>query len=110
MRRLLVDHARERGAQKRGAGWRRVTLTGVVDSALDEGLDPERLLDLNAALERLARLDQREARVVTLRTFGGLTVEQVAEVLGVSPRTVDNDWRHAQAWLKKELSGGGARP
>jgi RNA polymerase sigma factor (TIGR02999 family) len=104
MRRLLVDHARERGAHKRGAGWRRVTLSGVFESAPDEGLGPEWLLDLNAALEHLAELDEREARVVTLRYFGGLTVEEVAEVLGVSPRTVDNDWRHAQAWLRKELS------
>jgi RNA polymerase sigma-70 factor (ECF subfamily) len=107
MRRLLVDHARERGAHKRGAGWRRVTLSGILDSAPAEGLGPERLLDLNAALERLAELDEREARVVTLRSFGGLTVEQVAEVLGVSRRTVDNDWRHAQAWLRNELSNRG---
>ena len=108
MRRLLVDHARERGAAKRGAGWQRVTLSGAFGSDPGTGLPPEQLLDLNAALERLAELDEREARVVTLRYFGGLTVEQVAEVLGVSPRTVDNDWRHAQAWLKHELSGGGA--
>jgi RNA polymerase sigma factor (TIGR02999 family) len=107
MRRLLVDHARERGAEKRGAGWRRVTLSGVFESDPGEGLAPERLLDLNAALERLSELDEREARVVTLRYFGGLTVEQVAEVLGVSRRTVDNDWRHAQAWLRHQLSGGG---
>jgi RNA polymerase sigma factor (TIGR02999 family) len=107
MRRLLVDHARERGAAKRGAGWQRVTLSGAFGSDPGAGLPPERLLDLNAALERLAELDEREARVVTLRYFGGLTVEQVAEVLGVSRRTVDNDWRHAQAWLKHELSGGG---
>ena len=105
MRRLLVDHARERGAEKRGAGWQRVTLSAAFGSDPGEGLAPERLLDLNAALERLAELDEREARVVTLRYFGGLTVEQVAEVLGVSRRTVDNDWRHAQAWLRHELSG-----
>jgi RNA polymerase sigma factor (TIGR02999 family) len=103
MRRLLVDHARERGAEKRGAGWRRVTLSAA-GSDPGAGLAPERLLDLNSALERLAELDEREARVVTLRYFGGLTVEQVAEVLGVSRRTVNNDWRHAQAWLKHELS------
>jgi RNA polymerase sigma factor (TIGR02999 family) len=108
MRRLLIDHARERGAEKRGAGWQRVTLSGAIGSDPGEGLAPERLLDLNAALERLAELDEREARVVTLRYFGGLTVEQVAEVLGVSRRTVDNDWRHAQAWLRHELSGGGS--
>ena len=105
MRRLLVDHARERGAVKRGEGWQRVTLSGVFESDPGRGLGPERLLDLNAALERLAELDEREAKVVTLRYVGGLTVEQVAEVLGVSRRTVDNDWRHAQAWLRHELSG-----
>jgi len=105
MRRLLVDHARERGAAKRGDGWQRVTLSGACGSDPGRGLAPERLLDLNAALERLAELDEREAKVVTLRYFGGLTVEQVAEVLGVSRRTVDNDWRHAQAWLRSELSG-----
>jgi RNA polymerase sigma factor (TIGR02999 family) len=110
MRRLLVDHARERGAHKRGAGWQRVTLGEVLDRAPAEGLGPEQLLDLNAALERPGELDEREARVVTLRVFGGLTVEQVAEVLGVSPRTVDSDWRHARAWLKKELSDGGGGP
>ena len=104
MRRLLVDHARERGAEKRGAGWQRVTLSGVSGGDPGEGMAPEQLLDLNAALDRLAALDEREARVVTLRYFGGLTVEQVAEVLGVSRRTVDNDWRHAQAWLKHELA------
>ena len=108
MRRLLVDHARERDAAKRGAGWQRVTLSGASGSDPGDGMAPEQLLDLNAALERLAALDEREARVVTLRYFGGLTVEQVAEVLGVAPRTVDNDWRHAQAWLRHELSGEGS--
>lgn len=107
MRRLLVDHARERGAQKRGAGWQSVTLTGALDPLGEEVLDREQLLDLNTALERLAEIDEREAKVVTLRFFGGLTVEQVAEVIGVSKRTVENDWRHAQAWLRLRLSEGG---
>ena len=107
MRRLLVDHARARGALKRGAGWQSVTLSGVLDPLSGEALDPEQLLDLNAALEELAEIDEREARVVTLRFFGGLTVEQVAEVLGVSTRTVENDWRHAQAWLRFRLSEAG---
>jgi RNA polymerase sigma factor (TIGR02999 family) len=110
MRRLLVDHARERGALKRGAGWQRVTLAGVFGESPGGTLGPERLLDLNAALERLAELDEREAKVVTLRFFGGLTVEQVAEVLEISRRTVENDWRHAQAWLQVELSSGRRRP
>lgn len=104
MRRLLVDHARERGAQKRGGGWQAVTLAGVGEDLVGEALGREQLLDLNAALERLAELDEREARVVTLRFFGGLTVEQVAEAIGVSKKTVENDWRHAQAWLRNELS------
>jgi RNA polymerase sigma factor (TIGR02999 family) len=107
MRRLLVDHARERGALKRGAGWQRVTLSGASGGSPGGALGPERLLDLSAALERLAELDEREGKVVTLRFLGGLTVEQVAEVLEISRRTVENDWRHAQAWLQVELSGGG---
>ena len=110
MRRLLVDHARERGALKRGAGWQRVTLSAAFEGLPGGGLAPERLLDLNAALERLAELDEREAKIVTLRFFGGLTVEQVAQALDVSERTVENDWRHAQSWLKLELSGGGKTP
>ncbi len=104
MRRLLVDHARERGALKRGAGWQSVTLSEALDPLGEEPLDPERLLDLESALEKLAEIDEREARVVTLRFFGGLTVEQVAEVLGVSKRTVESDWRHARAWLRLRLS------
>ena len=104
MRRLLVDHARERGAQKRGAGWRSVTLSEAFVPLGGEALDPEQLLDLNSALDQLAVIDEREARVVTLRFFGGLTVDQVAEVLGVSKRTIEYDWRHAQAWLRLRLS------
>jgi RNA polymerase sigma factor (TIGR02999 family) len=104
MRRLLVDHARGRAAQKRGAGWQAVTLSGAAELLRGEPLAPEQLLDLNAALDSLAQIDEREAKVVTLRFFGGLSVEQVAEVLGVSKRTVENDWRHAQAWLRLRLS------
>lgn len=104
MRRLLVDHARERGAQKRGAAWQVVTLSDTLEPFGGGTLDPEQLLDLNAALDHLAQIDEREAKVVTLRFFGGLTVEQAAEVLGISKRTVENDWRHAQAWLRLRLS------
>jgi len=107
MRRLLVDHARERGALKRGAGWRSVTLSEALDPLGGEVLDPEQLLDLNSALEQLGEIDEREVRVVTLRFFGGLTVEQVGEALGVSTRTVENDWRHAKAWLSLRLAKGG---
>ena len=81
-----------------------MTLSGALDPLGVEVLDREQLLDLNAALEQLAEIDEREAKVVTLRFFGGLTVEQVAEVIGVSKRTVENDWRHAQAWLRLRLS------
>ena len=81
-----------------------MTLSEALDPLSGEALDPEGLLDLNSAVEELAAIDEREARVVTLRFFGGLTVEQVAEVLGVSKRTVENDWRHAQAWLRLKLS------
>ena len=108
MRRLLVDHARERGALKRGAGWQSVTLSDALRPLGGEVLDPAQLLDLNTALEQLAEIDEREAKVVTLRFFGGLTVEQVAEVVGVSKRTVENDWRHAQAWLRLRLSEAGS--
>jgi RNA polymerase sigma factor (TIGR02999 family) len=107
MRRLLVDHARQRGAQKRGAGWKSVTLSEALDPLGGEIFDPEQLLDLNTALDQLAEIDEREARVVTLRFFGGLTVEQVAEAIGVSKRTVENDWRHAQAWLRLRLKEAG---
>ena len=108
MRRLLVDHARERGAQKRGAGSYSVTFSEALAPLNGKVLDPERLLDLNSALEQLAEIDEREARVVTLRFFGGLTMEQVAEALGVSKRTVESDWRHAQAWLRLRLSEEGS--
>ena len=108
MRRLLVDHARARGALKRGAGWRSVTLSEALDPLGGEVLDPEQLLDLNSALEQLGEIDEREVRVVTLRFFGGLTVEQVGEALGVSTRTVENDWRHAKAWLSLRLAKAGS--
>lgn len=103
MRRVLVEHARAHGREKRGAGWRRVTLAESVLPGLDSNLDPEDLLWLNAALEKLDRADERQARVVELRFFGGFTVSEVAEALGVSKRTVEGDWTHARAWLRREL-------
>jgi RNA polymerase sigma-70 factor, ECF subfamily len=106
MRRLLIDHARKRGAAKRGLGWRRVTLGPGLEASTAEALSSEELLSLDAALNRLAELDEREARIVTLRFFGGLNVEEVAEAVGVSKRTVESDWRHARAWLRVELSRG----
>jgi RNA polymerase sigma factor (TIGR02999 family) len=102
MRRVLVDHARARGFRKRGGGAQRVTL--------DEGLiaSPEPALDLVAldrALEALAEADVRKSRVIELRFFGGLSVEETAEVLHVSPQTIKRDWRLAKLWLLRELDG-----
>jgi RNA polymerase sigma factor (TIGR02999 family) len=106
MRRLLIDHARGRGREKRGGGWHRVTLAEGVTPYADDELDLDQLLHLNRALDSLNELDERQARVVELRFFGGLTVPEVAGVLGVSQRTVEGDWTHARAWLKRELASG----
>ena len=105
MRQILVDHARRRGAEKRGGGWERVTLEDLDGPAASEDYE---VLRLHEALERFAALDPRAARVVELRTFGGLTVEEAAAVLEVSRRTVDGDWATARMWLSRELGGGGA--
>ncbi len=104
MRNLLIDHARARASAKRGGGGRRVTLVDEVVG--DRTLDREQVLSLNKALDRLAEHDERQARVVELRYFGGLKVDEVAEVLGVSKRTVEGYWTHARAWLLRELSQG----
>jgi RNA polymerase sigma factor (TIGR02999 family) len=90
VRRVLVDAARARGAQKRGGGWDRVTLSGAAEIAVRE----------------LMEADERAARVVELRFFGGLGDAQIAEVLGVSERTVRNDWRMARAWLRRAMNPG----
>jgi len=107
MRRLLIDHARRRGSAKRGDGWQRVTLAEPAAGAGGSDLDPSRMLDLHEALERLSAFDERQARVVELRFFGGLTTGEIAEALGVSTRTVEGDWTHARAWLRRELSRPG---
>ena len=102
MRHILVEHARARQAEKRGGQVGKVSL----DQALEFSPSKSReLIELDDALESLARLDPQEARVVELRFFGGLTVEETAEVLGISPRTVKRDWRVARAWLHGKLSG-----
>jgi len=108
MRHILVDHARGRGRAKRGGGWNRVTLAEDAAPFAAGGLDGDELLALDEAMQRLAELDERSARVVELRFFGGLTVPEVAHVLGVSTRTVEGDWTHARAWLNRELDRGGA--
>jgi RNA polymerase sigma factor (TIGR02999 family) len=101
MRRVLVDHARRRGAGKRGKGWRRIELE---DASLAGSPCTFDFLDLNAALEKLAALDERGARVVELRFFAGLTLDEIAEAVGVSRRTVAGDWAAARSWLSRELS------
>jgi RNA polymerase sigma factor (TIGR02999 family) len=101
MRRILVDHARRHGAAKRGAGAKRVPLEMVDGLAPDERADL--LVALDAALVRLAALDERQARVVECRFFGGLTEEETAEALGTSARTVKRDWAKARSWLYQAL-------
>ena len=100
MRRVLVDHARSRGYQKRGGGAERVTLEDGLVASPEPAVD---VLALDRALEALAAVDDRKSRVIELRFFGGLTVEETAEVLHVSPDTVKRDWRLAKLWLLREL-------
>jgi RNA polymerase sigma factor (TIGR02999 family) len=103
MRRVLVDHARRKKAEKRGGGARPVTLNSGVLADDDERVD---VLALEEALERLAALNERQARILELRFFGGLTTREVADVLGVSETTVEDHGRIARAWLGRELSNG----
>ena len=105
MRRLLIDHARARGAAKRGGGWEKVSLSAQAGRSQGKGDDVD-VVALHEALNRLEQLGERLARVVELRFFGGLTVQEVAEVLGVAPVTVEKDWTKAKAWLRRELRGG----
>lgn len=104
MRRVLVDHARSRGYYKRGGGAQKVSLDEAM--AVTPALDFN-LLDLDRALEGLAAVDERKTRVIELRFFGGLTVEETAEVLHVSTDTVKRDWRLAKLWLLREMEGSG---
>ena len=100
MRRILVDFARDRQYLKRGGGSVRVSLAEAAAFTVDRGAD---LVALDEALDRLAGQDRRKARVVEMRFFGGLSVEEVAEVLKVSAETVMRDWRLAKVWLLREL-------
>jgi len=106
MRQVLVDHARKRGADRRGGDWQRVSveLRGSTD---DPGAALVDALDLDVALERLTVLSPRQARVAELRYFGGLSIVEAAEVLGVSIATVKNEWAVARAWLQRELGSSG---
>jgi len=101
MRRILIDNARRKQAQKRGSGRERQDLETVAAPEPDE-----ELLALDQALEKLAAKDSQKARLVELRYFAGLTGEQAAEVLGISPTTADRHWAYARAWLRAEVRGG----
>lgn len=103
MRRILVDFARSRQNLKRGGGAQRVSLDEALVVSPERGAD---LLALDEALERLAGLNARQSQVVELRYFGGLSEDEVAEVLKVSPRTVRSDWSLARSWLYRELGRG----
>jgi len=103
MRRILINHARERNAQKRHGYATRISLDDAV------GLFEKRELDLVAldeALNELAALDPQQTQIVELRFFGGLTIEEVAEVLGISPATTKRDWDSAKLWLRRQLGNG----
>jgi RNA polymerase sigma factor (TIGR02999 family) len=105
MREVLIEHARRRAAVRRGGNLRRVPLDDVVDDFEARGLD---MVAVHEALDRLAELDARQANVMTLRYFGGMTVPEVAAALGVSVVTVERDWRLARAWLAGRLGEGEA--
>jgi RNA polymerase sigma factor (TIGR02999 family) len=103
MRRILIDHARAVNAEKRGGDKVFVPLENAMAVAIEF---PAQLLDVHRALERLARVDPRRARIVELRFFGGLSDDEVAEITGISSATVYRQWRAARAWLSRELAGG----
>jgi RNA polymerase sigma factor (TIGR02999 family) len=104
MRRLLMDHGRHQKPEKRGGGAHPVALDELVKAGPTAAVPLEDLLSLEAALSRLETIDARAAQVVTLRFFAGMSSPEVAEHLGLSVRTVEADWTHARAWLKRELS------
>lgn len=103
MRQILTDHERARRTRKRGGDARR---RKVRELASPSGVSPLDLLALDEALEGLAEREPKKAQVVELRFFGGLTTEEAAEVLRVTTRTLENDWRYAKTWLRRELNRG----
>ena len=102
MRRILVNHARDRVAHKRGGGAEHVPLTLVGEGI---GAAVVNVIDLHEALERLSETDARKGRIVELKFFGGLTTDEIAETLGISAATVERDWKFARAWLYEAISG-----
>jgi RNA polymerase sigma factor (TIGR02999 family) len=108
MRRILVDHARARSREKRGSGAPLVALDAVQPVAAEADVHPADAIALDRALEKLETFDPGQARIVELRFFGGLTVEETADILGTSPSTVKREWTLARAWLYRELEGRSA--
>lgn len=108
MRRLLIDHGRHQKRDKRGGGAAPVALDDLLIAGATGAVPVEDLLTLEAALTRLEAVDPRASQVVVLRFFSGMSSAEVAEHLGLSVRTVEGDWTHARAWLKRELSGHSA--
>jgi RNA polymerase sigma factor (TIGR02999 family) len=104
MRRVLVDHGRGRKRVKRGGGEVQTTLHEWLAAADDGPVSLEAILALDAALTRLATVDARQATIVEMRFFGGLTVPEIAEALDLSTRTVEGEWAHARAWLRQQLA------
>lgn len=102
MRQILVEYARGRGAAKRGGGSCKVTLDDAMEFPQQDGLD---VVALDRALNGLSELDEQQGRIVELRFFGGLTIEDTSEVLGISPATVKRDWVTARAWLYRAMTG-----
>jgi RNA polymerase sigma factor (TIGR02999 family) len=105
MRRILVNHAEARRADKRGGGAQKLSLDEAIDLAEERAVD---LIALDDAMKALAEFDPQQARIVELRYFGGLSIEETAEVVGVSPATVKREWSTAKMWLHRELSRGGS--
>lgn len=108
MRRVIVDHARNKGSLKRGGGQR----PGALDESNEPAVrdeDTDMKLAIDEALTKLAKLDARQGQIVELRYYVGLSVDETARALGISPRTVDDEWKYARAWLMRELSKGDTR-
>jgi len=102
MRQILTDHARRKGAAKRGgAAWHKVTLSGLQTPVADTNID---LIALDEALSKLAEIDPRQVQVVEMRFLAGLKIEEVAEVMALSAPTIEREWRMARAWLRRELA------
>jgi len=101
MRRILLNHARDKATEKRGADWGRVTLEAI---AIPGGIDPAELIAFNDLFDQLAEADPQAGEIAKLRIFAGLTVPEIAEVLKLGPRTVDRQWAFARAWLRTHVT------